>query len=90
MLSTEERRGFWHEPDGTPTSRSIAFQQWALAAHDVLAETAGTYHGLITEAELVDLSLAVVAINGWNRLSISLRAEPGTYQPKKQPARAAS
>jgi hypothetical protein len=54
VLSTEERRGFWHEPDGTPTSRSIAFQQWALAAHDVLAETAGTYHGLITEAELVE------------------------------------
>jgi AhpD family alkylhydroperoxidase len=36
------------------------------------------------EKELVDLSLAVVAINGWNRLAISFRAEPGTYQPAKQ------
>jgi AhpD family alkylhydroperoxidase len=43
-----------------------------------------------SEAEIVDLSLAVVAINGWNRLSISLRAEPGTYQPQKQAVRAAA
>jgi len=32
------------------------------------------------ETELVNLTLAVVAINGWNRLAISLRAVPGTYQ----------
>ena len=34
-----------------------------------------------TEAELVDLTMAVVAINGWNRLSIAFRAEPGSYRP---------
>jgi AhpD family alkylhydroperoxidase len=34
-----------------------------------------------TEEELVNLTLAVVAINGWNRLSIAFRALPGTYQP---------
>jgi len=33
-----------------------------------------------SEKELVDLTLAIVAINGWNRLAISFRAEPGTYQ----------
>lgn len=33
------------------------------------------------EKELVDLSLAVIAINGWNRLAIPFRAEPGHYQP---------
>ena len=33
-----------------------------------------------TEKELVDLTLAVVAINGWNRLAIAFRAEAGTYQ----------
>jgi AhpD family alkylhydroperoxidase len=33
------------------------------------------------EKELVDLSLAVVAINGWNRLAIGFRSEPGAYQP---------
>lgn len=38
------------------------------------------------EKELVDLTLAIVAINGWNRLAISFRTVPGTYQP---PARKA-
>ena len=36
-----------------------------------------------SEKELADLSLAVVAINGWNRLAIALRSEVGTYQPRK-------
>ncbi|HKW97474.1 MAG TPA: carboxymuconolactone decarboxylase family protein [Bryobacteraceae bacterium] len=36
-----------------------------------------------SEKELADLTLAVVAINGWNRISISFRTEPGTYQPAK-------
>ena len=33
-----------------------------------------------TEAELVALTFAVVAINSWNRLAISFRAVPGSYQ----------
>jgi alkylhydroperoxidase family enzyme len=36
-----------------------------------------------TEAEMVALTFAVVAINSWNRLAISLRSVPGTYQPQK-------
>jgi AhpD family alkylhydroperoxidase len=35
-----------------------------------------------SETELVDLTLAVIAINGWNRLAVSFRTEPGTYQPR--------
>lgn len=31
--------------------------------------------------ELVDLTMAVIAINGWNRLAIGFRAVAGTYQP---------
>jgi AhpD family alkylhydroperoxidase len=34
-----------------------------------------------TEAELVALTFAVIAINSWNRLAISFRAPAGTYQP---------
>jgi len=30
---------------------------------------------------VVGLTLAIVSINGWNRLAIGFRAEPGTYQP---------
>ena len=37
------------------------------------------------EAELVRLTMAVIAINGWNRLSISFRTEPGSYQPREAP-----
>jgi AhpD family alkylhydroperoxidase len=35
------------------------------------------------DKELVDLTLAVVAINGWNRLAISFRAVPGSYKPSR-------
>jgi AhpD family alkylhydroperoxidase len=34
-----------------------------------------------SEEELVNLALAVVAINGWNRFSIAFRAEAGNYRP---------
>ena len=34
-----------------------------------------------TGEELVNLTLAAVAINGWNRLAIAFRAVPGEYQP---------
>lgn len=34
-----------------------------------------------TEKELVDLTLAITAINSWNRLAISFRTEVGTYLP---------
>jgi AhpD family alkylhydroperoxidase len=39
-----------------------------------------------SEQELVNLTLAIVAINGWNRLAISFRAEPGNYEPQRQRA----
>jgi len=34
-----------------------------------------------SDRELADLTLAVVAINGWNRLNIAFRTTPGGYQP---------
>ena len=36
------------------------------------------------DKELADLTLAVTAINSWNRLSIAARTVPGTYQPVKK------
>ena len=32
--------------------------------------------------ELVNLTLAVITINGWNRLAISFRSVPGAHQPR--------
>ena len=37
-----------------------------------------------TEKELADLTLAIVTINGWNRLSIAFRKVPGSYQAAKR------
>ncbi len=37
-----------------------------------------------TERELVDLTFAVIAINGWNRLAIPFRAPVGNYQPTRE------
>lgn len=34
-----------------------------------------------SEKELADLTLAIVAINGWNRLNVAFRTEPGSYAP---------
>jgi AhpD family alkylhydroperoxidase len=36
-----------------------------------------------SEKELSDLTLALAAINAWNRLSIAARIVPGGYQPPK-------
>lgn len=35
-----------------------------------------------SEKEIVELTLAIVAINGWNRLNVSMRMVPGTYEAK--------
>jgi len=40
-----------------------------------------------SEEELVSLSLAVVAITGWNQLNVAFRTEAGNYQvPMRQAA----
>jgi AhpD family alkylhydroperoxidase len=40
---------------------------------------------VFSEQEIVDLSMAAVTINAWNRLSIAFRAEPGTYKSQLRP-----
>ncbi len=37
-----------------------------------------------SEKELVDLTIAIIFINGWDRLATSFRMVPGTYQPMVQ------
>ena len=34
------------------------------------------------EKEMVTLTIAIVAINGWNRLAIGFRTVPGSYKPQ--------
>ena len=43
--------------------------------------------GQFSETELAQLTLAVVAINGWNRLNIAFRTPAGNYKaPAKRSA----
>jgi AhpD family alkylhydroperoxidase len=37
-----------------------------------------------SEEELVNLTLAIITINGWNRLAITFRYVPGEYQPGRK------
>jgi AhpD family alkylhydroperoxidase len=71
------------------TERERAALDWTEAVTDVGRshvpdEVYQHARAQFSEAELVNLTMAVVAINGWNRLAISFRSEPGTYQPKKK------
>jgi AhpD family alkylhydroperoxidase len=43
-----------------------------------------------SEDELAHLSLAIVAINGWNRLNVAARTVPGDYVPSSLAAHATS
>jgi AhpD family alkylhydroperoxidase len=43
-----------------------------------------------SEVEAVNLTMAIVTINGWNRLAIGFRSVPGTYEPKARLEHAAT
>lgn len=75
----------WRE---TPfyTERERAALAWTeantlIADHEIDDELYEAARAHFSEVELVDLTLAIIAINGWNRIAISFKAEPGTYQP---------
>lgn len=68
------------------TERERAALAWTeavtqIAGNHVPDELYEQVRPYFSEEELVNLTLAVVTINGWNRLAISFRTEPGTYQP---------
>ena len=52
-----------------------------IAGNDVTDALYAEVRAQFSDKELVDLSLAIIAINGWNRLAIPFRSEPGHYQP---------
>ena len=84
----------WHEtPFFTPRERAAL--AWAEEVTllsrgpvtDAVYEEARRH---LSEKELVDLTLAVIAINGWNRLTVPFRRVPGTYRPAVQAGASAS
>ena len=67
------------------TDRERAALAWAeavttLSDKDVSDDVYEQARAQFGEAELVNLTLAVIAINGWNRLNIAFRTTPGTYE----------
>ncbi len=75
----------WRE---TPfyTERERAALAWTeavtlIAGENVPDEVYEQAREQFSEQELVNLTLAIVAINGWNRFAISFRTVAGTYQP---------
>jgi AhpD family alkylhydroperoxidase len=75
----------WREtPFFSPRERAAL--QWTeavteLARTGVSDDVYEEARGQFSEEELVNLTMAVIAINGWNRLAVSFRKEPGTYEP---------
>jgi AhpD family alkylhydroperoxidase len=74
----------WHE---TPffTDRERAALAWTeaitlLPGHRVTDELYQGARQHFSEKQLVDLTMAIIAINGWNRLSVAFRTVPGTYR----------
>lgn len=78
----------WRE---TPffTERERAALEWTealtlIADNHVPDEIYEAVRPHFSEKELVDLTLEIVLINGWNRFGISFRDEAGSYEPKPQ------
>ena len=76
----------WRE---TPfyTDRERAALEWTealtlISQNDVPDSLYGHVHKFFDEQEMVALTMAIVAINGWNRLAISFRTVPGSYNPQ--------
>jgi AhpD family alkylhydroperoxidase len=89
MGETEQRLyglSAWHEA-AYYTARERAALAWTESVTRV-ADTHvpdGAYaeaRTQFTEEEIVALTFALVAINGWNRLCVAFRVPAGTYQPK--------
>jgi AhpD family alkylhydroperoxidase len=75
----------WHETSFY-SDRERAALAWTEALtlvneNDVPDELYESVRQQFTEKELFDLTLAIIAINGWNRMAKSFRLVPGTYQP---------
>jgi len=71
------------------TDRERAALAWTealtqISGGDVSDELYKQARQQFSEKELTDLSLAIVAINSWNRLAIAFRSTVGTYQPQKE------
>ncbi|MFA7671549.1 MAG: carboxymuconolactone decarboxylase family protein [Sphaerochaetaceae bacterium] len=69
------------------TEKERAALEWTeavtkISEHQVTDELFEKMKNHFSEKEIVDLTLAVIAINGWNRLAISFHSVAGSYEAK--------
>lgn len=73
----------WREtPFFTPQERAVlAFTEAVtlIAAHPVSDEIYDEVSCYFSQAEIANLLMAIVTINGWNRIAITTRMVPGSY-----------
>ena len=76
----------WRE---TPfyTDRERAALEWTealtvISENDVPDSLYESVRKFFSEKEMVALTMAIIAINGWNRLAIGFRSVPGSYNPQ--------
>jgi AhpD family alkylhydroperoxidase len=73
------------------TERERAALAWTeavtrLSEGNVPDETYAIAQAQFSERELVNLTLAIIAINGWNRINVAFRTVPGNYRPASHAA----
>ena len=69
------------------SKRERAALQWTealtrISETDVSDELYESVRKHFADADLIALTMVVIAINGWNRLAISFRNIPGSYKPE--------
>lgn len=78
-LSAWREAPFYSERERAALKWTEAVTQ--VSAGDVSDQVFESVRPHFSDKQLVDLTLAIIAINGWNRLAIAFRTVPGTYQP---------
>ena len=79
LLPAWRETSFYSERERAALAWAEALTQ--VAGNEVSDELYERVLNQLGEKEIVDLSLAIIGINGWNRLAIPFRAEAGVYQP---------
>jgi AhpD family alkylhydroperoxidase len=85
VLSAWREASFYSPRERAALAWTEAVTRISAAVTDELYESVREH---FSEKELVDLTMAIVTINGWNRLAISLGSDVGSYQPPAQKAAA--
>ncbi len=76
----------WHEAKHLYNERELAALAWTEAVTNVADghvpdEVYEQVRASFTDAELVNLTLAITSVNSWNRLNIAFRVQAGGYRP---------